>query len=96
MKQPLNKSNPFSLPSFKPNVSLQNQAFLVDTNMFNDETQLVISLMSHFLGLDTDTSVIELLMSFPFKVRTSPSKSSQSVQSVCFKYYEFLAESIHS
>ena len=77
-------------------MSLQNKAFPVDSNMFNDETQLVISLMSHFLGLDTHIYVTELLMSFLFKVSTSPSESSQSGQLVFLKYDEFLAERIHS
>ena len=52
-------------------VSLNNQAFPVDTNLFNEETKLVISLMSQFLGLDTDKYVIELLMSLIFRVSTN-------------------------
>ena len=78
---------------FKPDVSIQNQAFPVDTNLFNDETKLVISLMSHFLGLDTKKYVTELLMSLLFKIGTSPTEPKPS-QSVFLNNDEFLPESV--
>ena len=76
-------------------MSLKNQVFVVDTSLFNDETQLVISLMNQFLGLDTDIYVTQLLISVLFKIITSPVEP-QSSRSVFFKYDEFLANSIHS
>ena len=51
--------------------------------------------MSQFLGVGIDKYVIELLMSILFKISTSQTKSQYS-QSVCFKFDEFLDESIHS
>ena len=68
----------------------------MEASLFNEETQFVISLISQFLGLDTDRYVTELLKSFFFKVNTSSLELSQSVQLVFFKYDEFLAEIIHS
>ena len=44
----------FSKTCFKPDVLLQNQPFPVDSILFNDETQCVITLLSQFLGLDTN------------------------------------------
>ena len=76
-------------------MSHQNQDFPVDTNLFNKESKLVISLMSQFLGLDTDRYVTELLMILLFKVSTSQSEP-QSSQLVFLKFDEFLAERIHS
>ena len=80
---------------FRSNVSLKNQAFLVDTNLFNEETKLVISLVSQFLGFDTYKYVTKMLMSIIFRVSTDQS-NPQSSQLVCLKFDEFLAESIHS
>ena len=60
---------------FKPDVSLQDKALPIDTNFLNEETKLVISLMSQFLGLDTDRYVTELLMSLLYRVSTSQFES---------------------
>ena len=76
-------------------MSLQNHYFPLDTNFFNEEVILVISLMSPFLGLDTYRYVTYLLMSVLFKVITSKSEPHSS-QSVCLKFNNFLTESIHS
>ena len=51
--------------------------------------------MSQFLGLDTDRYIPELLMIILFKFNTSQFES-QSSQSLCLKFDEFLAKSIHS
>ena len=56
---------------------------------------MVISLMSQFLGLDTDRYAIEMLMILLFRVSIGQYES-QSSQSVCLKFDEFLVESIHS
>ena len=37
----------------KPNVFVTYEPFPFDINMFNEESQLVISLLTQFLGLDT-------------------------------------------
>ena len=55
--------------------------------------------MSQFLGLDTYKYVTEPLMSLLFTLSTSQvefEESTQSVQSSCLKFDEFLAENIHS
>ena len=78
---------------FKPDVSLQNQYFPVETSLFNYETQPVISLMSQFLGLDSDRYVTKSLMSLLFIFSTIQVDSSLS----CFlKVDDFIDESIHS
>ena len=94
-EETLEKKQSFFTTYFRSYVSLQNQYFHVDTNLFNEETKLVISLMIQFLGLDTDKYVTELLMSLLFKVSTSQSEP-QSSQLVGLKFDEFLNESIHS
>ena len=81
---------------FKPDVSLQNQAFPISSNMFTDETQSIISLISQFLGLDTNSYVIDSLMSLLFKVSTGQIECVESAQSCCLKFDEFLAENMHS
>ena len=85
----------FFTTCFRSDMSLQNQSFPMDVNLFNDETKLVISLMSHFLGLDTDMYVAKLLMSWLYIISTIQT-DSQSSQLVCLKFDEFLVESIHS
>ena len=49
-------------------MSLSNQPFPLDINLFNEESQLVISMLSQFLGLDPDRFLPELLMSLLFKM----------------------------
>ena len=84
---------------FKPDVQLYNQPFPVDANLFNEETQCVITPMSQFVGLDTYKYVTESRMSLLFTLSTcqvESEESSQSVQSPCLKFDEFLAKNIHS
>ena len=76
---------------FKLDVSLQNQDFLVNSSLFTDETQSIISMMSRFLGLDIHRYVTESLMSLLIRVTTGQVESGQSC---CIKFDEFLAESI--
>ena len=64
--------------------------------MFTDETQSIISLISQFLGLDTNSYVIDSLMSLLFKVSTGQNECVESGQSCCLKFDEFLAGNMHS
>ena len=84
---------------FKPDTHMKNYPFLVDANEFNEEIQCAITLMSQFLGLDKYKYVTEPLMSLLFTLRTCPTDSEESSQSLwfsCLKFDEFLAENIHS
>ena len=81
---------------FKPDFSLHNQAFPIETNMFTDETQSIISMMSQFLGLDIDRYVTKSLMSLLFIISTDQVKSVESSHSCCIKFDDLLAKSIHS
>ena len=56
-------------------------------------------LASQFLGLDTNCYVTESLLSLLFVLSTCPFEyelPSQSFQSCCLKFDEFLAKNIHS
>ena len=74
---------------------LQTQSFPLDINLFNEETKLFISLISQFLGLDTDRYVTKLLMSLSFRTSTSQYEL-QSSQSLCLKFDELISKSINS
>ena len=88
--KPLKRSNPFS-KCFRTDVSLSNETFPLDINLFNEESKLVISMLSQFLGLDTNIFVPELLMSLLFKINISQLES-QSPLPTCLKFDEFVAE----
>ena len=47
---------------FKPDAHLKHYPFLVEANEFYEETQCVITLMSHFLGMYIDKYVTKSLM----------------------------------
>ena len=67
--------------------------------MFNEETESLITLEIHFLGLDMNKYIIESLLSLMFTLSTGQVESeklSQSMQSSCLKFDEFLAKNIHS
>ena len=64
------KKQDFFKICFKLDVQLHNQPFLVDVILFNEENQHVITIMSQFLGLDTDKYIIEPLMSLLFTLST--------------------------
>ena len=51
------KKNKFLTQSLKLDVYFVDEPFTFDINMFNEESQLVISLLSQFLGLDIDRFV---------------------------------------
>ena len=84
----------FFITCFKPEKSLQNQAFQVETSLFNEETRCVISLIAKFLGLDSNRHVTQSLMSVLFKISTSQVDSIERSHSYCLKFHQFLAESI--
>ena len=50
----IKQKHPFFLKSYRSDISLDNQPFPLDVNLFNDETQIIVSMMSQFLGLDID------------------------------------------
>ena len=56
-------------------MSLTNQTFPLDITVFNEESQLVISMLSQFLGLYADKFVPELLMIVLFKMSMIQSES---------------------
>ena len=73
--------------------------FPLDSNLFNEETQCTITLLSQFLSLDTDKYITDPLMSLIFVLSTCPTKSNepgQTLQVSCLKFYDFLVETIHS
>ena len=91
----IEEKKPLFSKCFRYDVSLTNQRFPLDVNMFNEETKLVISMLSQLLGIYKDMFVPALLISMLFKVSMSQSES-QSPQPPCLKFDEFLAENIHS
>ena len=62
------KKNKFLTQSLKPDVCVADEPFPSDINMFNEESQLVISLLSQFLGLDIDRFIPNLLLSLLFNM----------------------------
>ena len=85
----------FYSKSINPDIYVANEPFPVDINMFNEESQWVISLLSLFLGLDTDKFVPEVLLSLLFRLSLHQPKS-ESIWLSCLKFDEFLDENIHS
>ena len=59
----------------KSDVFIVGQSFPLDVSLFNEESRLVISMLSQFLGMDTDRFVLELLLSLLFKMSMSQSES---------------------
>ena len=45
-ESPIRQKSYFFTTYFRPDVSLKNQVFVVDTSLFNDEAELVISPMN--------------------------------------------------
>ena len=93
------KKQDFFKKWFKPDVNLLYQPFPIDSNLFNEETQCTITLLSQFLGLETDKYITDPLISFLFVLSTFPIGSDESIQVVhvsCLKIDDFLAENIHS
>ena len=61
------KKNKFLNQSLKLDVYVADEPFF-DINMFNEESQLVISLLSQFLGLDIDRFIPNILLSLLFNM----------------------------
>ena len=68
----IEQKQPFFSKCFRSDVSLDNQPFPLDVNLFNEETKLIVSMLSQFLGLDTNIYVPEFFMSLLFRVNMSP------------------------
>ena len=83
------------MKSIKPEISIENDHFPLDIDMFNEESQCVISLLSQFLGLNSDRFVSKVVLSLLFRLSMYQPKSESSQYS-CLKFDEFLAENIHS
>ena len=71
----MKKKQPFFFEYFRSDVSLDNQPFTLDLNLFYEETKMIVSMMSQLLGLDTYIYVPEFLMSLLFIVSMSQSNS---------------------
>ena len=51
------QKQPFFLKCFRSHISLDNQPFPLDVNLFNEEIKIIVSMMSQFLRLDTYRSM---------------------------------------
>ena len=83
----------------KPEIQLSNHFFPIDFDLFNEETQSVITLVSHFLGMDLNQFILEPLLSLIFTLSSSQATSgilSQSSPLAFLQFYEFLARSINA
>ena len=89
------EKQPFFSKCFTYDVSLANQPFPLDVNLFNEETKLVISMLIQLLGIDAYKFLPGVLMSMLLKISMSQSES-YSPQPPCLKFDEFLDENIHS
>ena len=91
----IEQKQPFFLKCLRSNVSLDNKTFPLDVNLFNEETKIIVSMMSWFLELDTYKYILDFLMSPLFGVSMTQSES-QYLPTPCLKFDKFLAEIIHS
>ena len=55
----------------KPESQFSNPPFLIDFDLFNEETQSVITIASQFLGLDSNQFVTKSLLSLIFTLNSS-------------------------
>ena len=67
---------------FKPDINILDQPFPIDSILFNEETQCIVTLLSQFLGLDTDKYITEPLMSLLFVLSTCSIESNEQIQAV--------------
>ena len=51
------KKEVFFKACFKPDTQLKNYLYPIDSKEFNEETQCITTLLSQFLGMDTDKYV---------------------------------------
>ena len=64
----IEETQAFLLKICKPNVSIENVPFPLDIDLFNEESQCVISPLCQFLGLDSDRLVLDVLLSLLFRL----------------------------
>lgn len=74
----------------KPSESIQDMSFPYDVNIFQDEVQVVFSVLSQILGLDNDKLVIEVMLGFLMSL------SQSELESKCLNFDKFLVEIIHT
>ena len=80
----------------KPDVFVAYEPFPFDINLFNEESQLFLSPLSHFLGLGSDRFVLGVLLSLLFRLNLHQLESDFN-RSCFLKLDEFLElENIHS
>ena len=84
----------FLLKNLKYDVSVSNIPFPLDIDMINEESQCVLSLLCHFLGLDSERFMPEILLRLLFWLSLHQLEFYPS-QYLCLKFDEFLGESIH-
>ena len=73
--------------------SLEGLFLPYNVNIFKDEVQLVMLIVSQVLGLDDDTHVNEVILGFLLSIG-STDHESHSVH--CFNISEYLAKVIHT
>ena len=95
-----NKQKDIFLPTcLKPKIQLSEPSFPIDFDLFNEETQFVITLVIQFLGMDLNQSIIEPLLSLIFTLSTCQTMSripNQSSPLVCLQFDKFLAKNINA
>ena len=84
----------FLLKNLKSDVSVSNIPFPLDIDMINEESQCVLSLVCHFLGLDSERFMPETLLRLLFWLSLHQLEFEHS-QYLCLKFDEFLGENIH-
>ena len=57
---------------FRTDTQLKNYPYPIAAGEFNEETQRVTTLLSHFFGMDTEKYVTEPMMSLMFTLSTCP------------------------
>ena len=95
----MEKKEAFFKSYLKPDAQLKNYPYPIDAEEFNEETQCIMTLLSQFLGMDTDKYVIESMMILLFTLSTFPVNLEDPIESIqvsCLNFDEFLVENIHS
>ena len=77
----------------KDGQSLEGLFLPYNVNIFKEEVQLVMSLVSQILGLDDDTHINEVILGFLLSIGSIDPKSHSTR---CFNLDEYLAEVIHT
>ena len=71
---------------------VESLAFLEDVHLFQEEVQLVLSILSQILGYDDDKSMNEVMIGLLLKTNLSEPETNQVY---CFGFNEFLATAIN-